>query len=213
MPCLHDAMVACYPPAPTCWPHHHCLTPPPPEPPLPPSLLLLPPPSSPPLVGWPRPMCPSHLIRCIWYGADEVGLPGIYLGKNVVNEASKALTLALTKVGLAASGLQGRSEVADACVRVWGHSGVQAGALVCGRGGGKGGGDVGQAPVDRACWLLLWPRRSGWRHWERQARVCCMARTFRAGCLSLPALHTAPTQCPRLGWSGMARLPHRHARK
>ncbi|EFJ47586.1 hypothetical protein VOLCADRAFT_91861 [Volvox carteri f. nagariensis] len=37
--------------------------------------------------------------RCIWYGPDEEGLNGIYLGLNVVKEASKALTLAMTKVG------------------------------------------------------------------------------------------------------------------
>ncbi|GIL44643.1 hypothetical protein Vafri_2162 [Volvox africanus] len=37
--------------------------------------------------------------KCIWYGPDAEGLNGIYLGLNVVKEASKGLTLAMTKVG------------------------------------------------------------------------------------------------------------------
>lgn len=36
---------------------------------------------------------------CIWFGPDEEGNNGIYLGKDVVKEASKALTEAMWKVG------------------------------------------------------------------------------------------------------------------
>lgn len=35
---------------------------------------------------------------CIWYGPDAEGNNGIYLGKDVVNEASRALSLAMRKV-------------------------------------------------------------------------------------------------------------------
>ncbi|KXZ56245.1 hypothetical protein GPECTOR_1g213 [Gonium pectorale] len=37
--------------------------------------------------------------KCIWYGPDSEGLNGIYLGLDVVKEASKGLTLAMTKIG------------------------------------------------------------------------------------------------------------------
>lgn len=36
--------------------------------------------------------------KCIWYGPDAEGNDGIYLGKDVVNEASRALSLAMRKV-------------------------------------------------------------------------------------------------------------------
>lgn len=36
--------------------------------------------------------------KCIWYGPDAQGLPGIYLGMNVVTEASRALTFAMTRI-------------------------------------------------------------------------------------------------------------------
>jgi 3-ketoacyl-CoA synthase len=36
--------------------------------------------------------------KCIWYGPDAEGNNGIYLGKDVVNEASRALSLAMRKV-------------------------------------------------------------------------------------------------------------------
>ncbi|PNH05133.1 3-ketoacyl-CoA synthase 6 [Tetrabaena socialis] len=37
--------------------------------------------------------------KCIWYGPDSEGLNGIYLGMDVVKEASKGLTLAMMKIG------------------------------------------------------------------------------------------------------------------
>ena len=37
--------------------------------------------------------------RAIRYGPDEEGINGIYLGKNVVTEASKGLKKALTAIG------------------------------------------------------------------------------------------------------------------
>lgn len=36
--------------------------------------------------------------RAIWYGPDQEGKQGVYLGKNVVNEASQGLTKAMTKI-------------------------------------------------------------------------------------------------------------------
>lgn len=36
--------------------------------------------------------------KCIWYGPDAEGNNGIYLGKDVVNEASRALSIAMRKV-------------------------------------------------------------------------------------------------------------------
>ncbi|KAF6254699.1 FAE1/Type III polyketide synthase-like protein-domain-containing protein [Scenedesmus sp. NREL 46B-D3] len=36
--------------------------------------------------------------KCIWYGPDEEGNNGIYLGKDVVNEASRSLSMAMFKV-------------------------------------------------------------------------------------------------------------------
>jgi hypothetical protein len=40
----------------------------------------------------------TYLCRCIWHGPDAAGLVGTKLGKNVVDEASHALTLAMTYV-------------------------------------------------------------------------------------------------------------------
>lgn len=40
----------------------------------------------------------SEAYKCIWYGPDAEGNNGIYLGKDVVNEASRALSLAMFKV-------------------------------------------------------------------------------------------------------------------
>ncbi|KAG2486931.1 hypothetical protein HYH03_014430 [Edaphochlamys debaryana] len=37
--------------------------------------------------------------KCIWYGPDDEGLNGIYLGLDVVKEASQGLTIAMTKIG------------------------------------------------------------------------------------------------------------------
>lgn len=42
--------------------------------------------------------CPRCGCRCIWYGPDDLGNNGVYLGMNVVTEASRGLTLAMTKV-------------------------------------------------------------------------------------------------------------------
>lgn len=36
--------------------------------------------------------------KCIWFGPDEDGNNGVYLGKDVVNEASRALSMAMFKV-------------------------------------------------------------------------------------------------------------------
>lgn len=36
--------------------------------------------------------------KCIWFGPDAEGNNGIYLGKDVVNEASRALSIAMRKV-------------------------------------------------------------------------------------------------------------------
>lgn len=41
---------------------------------------------------------PFHPHRAIWYGPDAEGVNGIYLGLNVVTEATRALTMAMTKV-------------------------------------------------------------------------------------------------------------------
>lgn len=40
----------------------------------------------------------DEAYKCIWYGPDAEGNNGIYLGKDVVNEASRALSLAMRKV-------------------------------------------------------------------------------------------------------------------
>lgn len=37
--------------------------------------------------------------KCIWYGPDEEGSNGVYLGKDVVKEASRGLTQAMWKIG------------------------------------------------------------------------------------------------------------------
>ncbi|MEW5303445.1 MAG: hypothetical protein WDW36_006135 [Sanguina aurantia] len=37
--------------------------------------------------------------KCIWYGPDDKGVVGTYLGTDVVKEASRALTQAMTKIG------------------------------------------------------------------------------------------------------------------
>lgn len=49
-----------------------------------------------------RPEVPpcSNICRAIEYSPDPEGHNGIFLGKNVVTEASKALTKAMWKVGL-----------------------------------------------------------------------------------------------------------------
>jgi hypothetical protein len=41
----------------------------------------------------------EQAYRCIWYGPDQDGNVGTYLGKDVVAEATRALSLALWKVG------------------------------------------------------------------------------------------------------------------
>ncbi|PNW80516.1 hypothetical protein CHLRE_07g320550v5 [Chlamydomonas reinhardtii] len=41
----------------------------------------------------------NEAYKCIWYGPDAEGLNGIYLGLDVVKEASKGLTYAMMRVG------------------------------------------------------------------------------------------------------------------
>lgn len=57
------------------------------------------PPAHPPSSAIICPPPPHTHTRCIWYGPDDQGLNGTYLGLNVVKEASRALTVAITKVG------------------------------------------------------------------------------------------------------------------
>lgn len=57
----------------------------------------LPSPIHPTPPGGHRTCCTVH--RCIWYGPDAEGLNGIYLGLDVVKEASKGLTYAMMRVG------------------------------------------------------------------------------------------------------------------
>ena len=51
---------------------------------------------------WGNLPCPPSIYpvcRAIRYGPDEEGINGIFLGKNVVTEASKGLKHVLTKIG------------------------------------------------------------------------------------------------------------------
>ncbi|GLC33182.1 Chitin synthase, class 2 [Pleodorina starrii] len=41
----------------------------------------------------------DEAYKCIWYGPDDEGLNGIFLGKDVVKEASRGLTIAMLKIG------------------------------------------------------------------------------------------------------------------
>jgi 3-ketoacyl-CoA synthase len=67
-----------------------------------------------PILGGPRPLRAKYRLkhhvrvhmggreaayRCIWYGPDDEGLNGVYLGKDVVAEASGGLKHALTEIG------------------------------------------------------------------------------------------------------------------
>jgi len=43
-------------------------------------------------------LCTTYVLRCIQYSPDSEGINGIYLGKDVVTEASKGLEKVITQI-------------------------------------------------------------------------------------------------------------------
>jgi hypothetical protein len=147
---------------------------------------------------------PSPRCRCIWFGTDDDGHTGVYLGKDVVAEAGRALTKAIVGVAphiltwgqywelvvnwvqyavLKVPGAIQKSPSFAACVQ---HFLIHAGGCVCVWAVGVGGGVRSRQSGVCCCSAVLWctcPVRCRLRntppehvvsHCRTHQRACCM---------------------------------------